>query len=108
MCIFCQIINGEIPSYKVYEDDKVLAFLDIQPVSPGHTLVVSKKHYADLGEISEDDLLALISAVKKIGQQIKVKLGAAGYNVTNNNGVAAGQTVPHIHFHIIPRSDHDS
>lgn len=107
MCIFCQIVGGEIPSYKVYEDDKILAFLDIQPVAPGHTLVIPKKHYADLGEISEEDLKNLILSVKKLSTEIKAKLGAGGYNVTNNNGLAGGQTVPHIHFHIIPRLAND-
>lgn len=107
MCIFCRIISGEIPCQKIYEDDKVLAFLDIKPASVGHTLVITKKHYADLGEISEEDLSPLIVVVKKIGELIKTKLGMAGYSVLNNNGTAAGQTVAHIHFHIIPRTNGD-
>ncbi|MFA5109710.1 MAG: HIT family protein [Patescibacteria group bacterium] len=103
MCIFCQIISGEIPSHKVYEDENVLAFLDIQPVNPGHTLVVPKKHYQNLEEISEEDLKILIVAVKKIGHLLKLKLGIEGYNASTNNDPVAGQIVPHLHFHIIPR-----
>ncbi len=107
MCIFCKIINGEIPCYKVYEDGNVLAFLDIKPLNPGHTLVVPKKHYENLEEINEEDLTALILAIKKIGRIIKEKLGVAGYNVSENNGSVAGQEVPHLHFHIIPRHEND-
>lgn len=103
MCIFCKIINSEIPCYKVYEDDVVLAFLDIKPLNPGHILVVPKNHYENLEEINETELAALILVVKKIGRMIKEKLGAAGYNVSENNGQVAGQEVPHLHFHIIPR-----
>ena len=107
MCIFCKIINNEIPCYKVYEDDKVLAFLDIKPLNPGHTLVIPKKHYSDLGEINDEDLIALIQAVKKVGELIKEKLGVGGYNVSENNGAVAGQEVPHLHFHVIPRQTGD-
>lgn len=107
MCIFCKIINGEIPCHKVYEDDIVFAFLDIKPLNPGHTLVVPKKHYENLEEISEEELTALILAIKKIGRMIKEKLGVAGYNVSENNGQVAGQEVPHLHFHIIPRHEGD-
>lgn len=103
MCIFCKIITGEIPSYKIYEDDSVLAFLDIQPVNPGHILVISKKHYKNLEEIPEADLKILIVAVKNIGHLLKIKLKADGYNASTNNDPAAGQIVPHIHFHVIPR-----
>jgi histidine triad (HIT) family protein len=107
MCIFCKIINGEIPCHRVYEDEKVLAFLDIKPLNPGHTLVVPKKHYENIEEINEEDLIALILAIKKIGLLIKEKLGVAGYNVSENNGEVAGQEVPHLHFHIIPRHNGD-
>jgi len=107
MCIFCQIVSGEIPSYKVYEDEKILAFLDIKPLSLGHTLVITKKHYQNIEEINEEDLSALILAVKKIGHLLKTKLGVEGYNVSTNNDPVAGQEIPHIHFHIIPRSEND-
>lgn len=102
-CIFCKIVNGEIPSYKVYEDDNTLAFLDIAPVNPGHTLVIPKKHYANFEEIPEEDLCELIKVVKKVGQSIKEGLGVEGYNVMENNDPIAGQIIPHIHFHVIPR-----
>lgn len=106
-CVFCKIIEGKIKSYKVYEDGSALAFLDINPVNPGHTLVVSKKHYANLEEIPEDELCRLISAVKKVGLAVKKGMGVAGYNLTENNDPVAGQIIPHIHFHIIPRVEGD-
>ena len=106
-CLFCKIVNGEVLSYKVYEDDKVFAFLDIAPVNYGHTLVVPKKHYANIEEINEDDLSAVIKAVKKIGASIKKNLGVEAYNATINNGELAGQVINHLHFHIIPRAKGD-
>lgn len=106
-CIFCKIVSGEIPSYKVYEDDSVLAFLDIAPVSPGHTIVIPKKHYKNFEDIPESELYAVAGAIKKIGKSIKENLGVEGYNVSENNDPVAGQIVPHIHFHIIPRSEGD-
>lgn len=102
-CIFCKIVAGEIPSFKVYEDEGVYAFLDIAPVNYGHTLVVTKKHYANMEEIPEEELCRLIKAVKKVGKALKDGLGAAGYNIGENNDPVAGQVVPHIHFHVIPR-----
>lgn len=103
MCIFCKIINKEIPCHQVYEDKKVIAFLDIKPVNPGHVLVLPKEHYQNLEAITPEDLTALILAVKKIGARVKDKLGVPGYNVTVNNDPVAGQIVPHLHFHVIPR-----
>lgn len=106
-CIFCKIVAGEIPSYKVYEDENVLAFLDIAPVSHGHTLIVPKKHWQNMEDISDADLAVLISGVKKVGSLIKTKLGCEGYNITENNDPIAGQVVTHIHWHIIPRKEND-
>ena len=106
-CIFCKIINKELPSYEVYSNDYVYAFLDINPVNYGHTLVVPKKHYENLEEITEEDLKELIIAVKKIGKAIKDGLNVSGYNIGINNGSVAGQIVPHLHFHIIPRFEND-
>lgn len=106
-CLFCKIIAGEIPSFKVYEDADVLAFLDIAPVNFGHTLVVPKKHYANLEEISEDELCRVIKIVKKVGKAIKDSRVADGYNVGLNNDPVAGQVVPHVHFHIMPRQEND-
>lgn len=102
-CIFCKIIVGGLPSYKVYEDEIVLAFLDINPVNPGHTLVVTKKHFANIEEADEQTLCQIIKIVKRIGLSLKINLAAPGYNVAVNNDPVAGQIVPHLHFHVIPR-----
>ncbi len=106
-CIFCKIITGEIPSFKVYEDEYTLAFLDINPVNPGHTLVVPKKHLVNIEEADEETLCQLMKTVKKVGLSLKDNLGAAGYNLGVNNGPVAGQLVPHLHVHVIPRIAND-
>ncbi|MDD3285374.1 MAG: HIT family protein [Patescibacteria group bacterium] len=103
MCLFCKIVSGEVPSFQVYEDGRVLAFLDIAPVHKGHILVIPKRHYANLEEIPEEELQSLITAVKKCGLMLKEKLAYAGYNVSENNDPVAGQEIPHLHFHVIPR-----
>jgi histidine triad (HIT) family protein len=107
MCIFCKIIAGEIPAYKVYEDEKFLAFLDIKPINPGHALVVPKNHYANLSEIPETELSNLILRVKKVAALLTEKLNFSDYTISENNGPLAGQSVSHIHFHIIPRFAND-
>jgi len=107
MCLFCKIVSNEIPSYKVYEDDFVLAFLDIAPVNYGHVLVIPKKHYANMEEITEDDLCRVMRVVKKIGESIKNNFGVPAYNIQENNDPISGQVVPHLHFHIIPRNEGD-
>ncbi|MHB8904268.1 MAG: HIT family protein [Patescibacteria group bacterium] len=107
MCVFCKIINGEIPAHKVYEDEKTLAFLDIKPINPGHTLIIPKNHYANLSEIPEIELADLIIKVKKIAALLKEKLGFTDYTISENNGPLAGQSVSHFHFHIIPRFAND-
>lgn len=107
MCIFCKIINKDIPCHKIYEDDKTLAFLDIKPINPGHTLVIPKTHYANFEEITPEDLGAVILTVKKIGALLKEKLGVLGYNVMESNDPIAGQEIPHLHFHVIPRRTGD-
>jgi len=96
-----------MPSYKVYEDDRVLAFLDIYPAAHGHTLLIPKKHYANIEETPEDELAYLMKIVKKIGFMMKENLGAEGYNVCENNDPVAGQEIPHLHFHIVPRKEGD-
>jgi len=106
-CLFCKIISGEIPSNKVYEDENVLAFLDINPVNHGHTLVIPKRHVANIEEASEEQLAQVMSVIKKIGQSIKDGLGVKGYNVMENNDSVAGQIISHLHFHIIPRHEGD-
>jgi histidine triad (HIT) family protein len=106
-CIFCKIIAGDIPSYKVYEDDKVMAFFDILPISPGHTIIVPKNHVADVENLSDDDLCAMALAMKKIGKAVMEGLGVKGYSVFLDNKSAANQHVPHAHFHLVPRAEGD-
>lgn len=102
-CLFCKIAAGEIPSAKVYEDDGVLAFLDIAPVEKGHTLVISKRlHSEALIETPPEILAEMLAAAKKIGAAM-LKAGFGGFNVVQNNYPDGGQAIPHIHFHVIPR-----
>ena len=103
-CIFCKIIAGEIPSMRIYEDDQCIATLDIGPASKGHTLVIPKSHYTDVTDGVPEELLGkLMKTASKIGVRQIEKLGAAGFNIVQNNGEAAGQTVRHLHIHVIPR-----
>jgi len=102
-CIFCKIIQGEIPSFKVYEDEKTFAFEDINPISTGHTLIVPKRHAKDLWEISDDDLIAIHLASKKVIQAIKSALNPSGVACVQLNGPGANQVVLHYHLHLIPR-----
>lgn len=104
-CIFCQIVSGQIPSSKVYEDEEVLAFLDITQVTKGHTLVIPKKHYRNMLEMDAEAASSLFARVPKIAKQLQEKLGASGINIINNNEEAAGQTVFHTHVHLLPRFD---
>lgn len=106
-CIFCKIIKGELPSVKVYEEEKVLAFLDISPVNPGHTLVVPKEHFENILDTPEEVLSDLIKAVKKVAPAVLKGTGTTAFNLGVNNGSAAGQVVQHIHFHIMPRYQGD-
>ena len=106
-CIFCKIIRGEIPSAKILESDSVLAFLDINPVSKGHTLVIPKTHYGTFPEIPIGVLAVLGEALQKIGMAVKSKLNFAGFNILLNNDRAAGQLIHHAHFHLIPRNLED-
>jgi len=103
-CIFCKIVRGEMPSSRVFETEKILAFLDINPVSKGHTLVIPKTHYAGFSEIPADILTEVGKALQKIGHAARTHLGSDGFNVLLNNGRAAGQLVDHAHFHLVPRS----
>lgn len=107
MCIFCEIIKGNIPSKKVYEDDKTLAILDISQITKGHTLILPKKHYDNLLEIDEDDLKAVIATTKKVTCMINKAYKPLGFNVVNNCGEAAGQSVMHFHCHVVPRYTKD-
>mgnify|MGYP001560474209 CR=1 FL=1 len=102
-CLFCKIIAGVIPSHKIYEDDAVVAFLDIHPVSTGHTLVVPKAHSTSLLDISSDDAQAVMIAIKKISAGLLAGVDADGLNLGSNCGESAGQDVFHTHIHLMPR-----
>jgi histidine triad (HIT) family protein len=104
-CIFCKIVAGAIPSFQVYSDDEVLAFLDIHPVSPGHTLVIPKAHYANLSSTPEPIVNKVVLAAKRIATAVMEATGSSGFNFSTANGSSAGQEVMHLHFHIIPRKD---
>ena len=105
--IFQKIIRREIPADIVYETDAVLAFLDINPVNKGHTLVIPKKPMRDIHELPDSEAKHLMEAIIRVANAVKKVTGAPGINVTANNGAEAGQEVPHLHFHIIPRFSKD-
>lgn len=102
-CLFCKIIAGKIPAHKVYENDRVLAFLDIGPVSTGHTLVIPKTHAENLAAGSVEDACALMTVIHDLAPKITQAVGGSGYNLGMNHGEAAGQDVLHTHLHIMPR-----
>ncbi len=107
--IFDKIIQGEIPSYKVYEDDDVLAFLDISQVTPGHTLLVPKKHVDNIFDYDDETAKKVLLTLPKLARAIKAtNPKITGMNISSNNGVSAGQTVMHSHWHLIPRYDDDN
>ncbi|HLD35058.1 MAG TPA: HIT family protein [Patescibacteria group bacterium] len=106
-CLFCKIINGEVPAQVVYEDKSVLAFLDLFPSNPGHVLVVPKKHCENLLDASGEDLRSLISVIPKIAAAALKSVDCEGFNLAVNNGKVAGQVIPHLHFHIVPRIEGD-
>ena len=107
MCIFCDIIEGKIPSKKVYEDDSVLAILDISQVTYGHTIVMPKHHVKNILEADEETVTSCMKTVHSLARQIVTNTKAAGCNILNNCNEVAGQSVDHLHFHIIPRSSAD-
>jgi histidine triad (HIT) family protein len=102
-CIFCRIVSGDAPATKIYEDDAVLSFLDIAPWAKGHCLVISKEHHANIFEISEEAILAVIKASRRLAPAIRSGLQADGLNLLQSNGEAAWQTIEHFHLHLIPR-----
>lgn len=104
-CIFCKIINGDIPCFKVYEDERVLAFEDINPVADGHTLIIPKTHAENLWDISDDDLAAIHIASKKVIHGIKEALKPIGVAALQLNGRGANQEVMHYHLHLVPRAE---
>ena len=106
-CIFCKIIDGEIPAVKVLDEERVLAFMDINPSNKGHMLVVPKNHAENIFEIPESDLAALGKAVKRCATAVKTAVNAEGITILQLNGKASDQIVPHLHVHIIPRWKND-
>lgn len=107
-CIFCKILNGDIPSNKVFENDNFIAILDAFPANEGHTLVIPKKHFENIFEIDEEILKEGYAIAKKVANSIKKSLNIENINILQNNGALAGQTVNHFHIHVIPRVENDS
>ena len=102
-CIFCKIVKGNIPSHKVFENEHTIAFLDISPCALGHTLVIPKKHYRNIEDVSPQDLAEVIKTVQVVGKTCMKALGAPGFNIHQSNNKVAGQVIFHLHFHVIPR-----
>lgn len=102
-CVFCEIVSGQIPATKVYEDEIALAFMDINPISRGHTLLIPKEHFVLVSDMDAKKYQALVKTVPGLSKAILETTGAAGLNVLQNNGRAAGQAVEHLHLHLIPR-----
>ena len=102
-CLFCNIRDGELTCHKVYEDDLILAFLDIQPLTRGHTLVIPKEHASSMDQLSSDSAAALGKALPIVSSAVLKATGAIAYNLIQNNGHEAGMTIAHVHVHIIPR-----
>ena len=107
-CIFCKIIAGEIPSSKVYEDEDLFAFIDIAPVQKGHTLLMPKKHSKNYFDTDDSVLEKIVRVAKKLAKGVVSGVGADGCTISTNNGAAAGQSVFHLHWHIIPRFTGDN
>ncbi len=102
-CIFCKIVAGELPAQRVDEDERTVAFMDISPATPGHALVIPRRHATDLIEIEPDELAATARAAQRLARRAVQRLGADGVNLINSCGAAAWQTVFHLHIHVIPR-----
>lgn len=107
-CIFCKIGRGEIPSMKVFEDQAVMAFLDVNPLAEGHLLIIPKQHRERLEDMSPDEVAAVTRHLPRLARAVMAATGTNAYNVLQNNGQAAQQSVGHVHFHIIPRRAGDS
>ena len=106
-CIFCRIANGEIPSSTIYEDEDFCVFLDLNPATRGHALLVPKEHYANIFELDEELSAKVLKTAARVGAKMKEVLHCDGLNLIQNNGEAAGQTVFHFHLHLIPRYKDD-
>ena len=107
-CIFCKIIRNEIPSYLIYQDENVCAFLDVSPITEGHTIIIPKTHNLNLLDFDDEKIAHFFQTLKNLANRIKIKLGADGFNILQNNFTAAGQVVDHMHYHIIPRYYNDN
>jgi len=106
-CIFCKIANGDIPSKTLYEDDEFRVILDLGPATKGHALILPKDHFANLYELPDETAAKVMQLAKKMATQMTEKLGCDGFNLVQNNGETAGQTVFHFHLHLIPRYEND-
>ena len=106
-CLFCKIVAGQVPVTKIYEDEGVLSFLDIGPISDGHTLVIPKRHYEKIHECPAELLGQVFTSLGQIAGAVAAAMNSDGYNLLCNNGRAAGQVIEHLHFHIVPRHDGD-
>lgn len=106
-CIFCKIANGEIPSKTIYEDEEFRVILDLGPATKGHALILPKDHFANLYELPDETAAKVMKLAKKMATQMTEKLGCDGFNLVQNNGEVAGQTVFHFHLHLIPRYAED-
>ena len=106
-CIFCKIAGGEIPSATIYEDEKFRVILDLGPASKGHALILPKEHFANIYELDEETAAAAFVLAKKMAGKMTEALGCDGFNIVQNNGAVAGQTVFHFHIHLIPRYEGD-
>ena len=107
-CIFCKIVAGDIPCHRLYEDELVLAFLDVGPLSKGHALVIPKGHYETIDQVPAEVAAAMGRAIPRLSKAIMQATGATSFNLLQNNGSDAGQVVPHVHLHIIPRFEGDA
>lgn len=103
-CLFCKIVAGRIPCHRLHEDDRVLSFLDIGPLSRGHALVIPRGHWQTIDQMPDEDAASCMRVVPRLSRAIRAATGAAAWNILQNNGSAACQVVPHVHFHIIPRT----
>jgi histidine triad (HIT) family protein len=106
-CVFCKIRDGQVPAVKLHEDDRTVAFMDINPINEGHLLVMSRVHAATLTEASEEDLVAVIRTVRRMARALEAAMSPDGINLFQANGEAAFQSVPHFHMHVIPRWHRD-
>ena len=106
-CIFCRIVEGKIPCARIYEDDEVLAFLDIGPLAPGHILLIPKRHFERIWEVPSELLVTLVRKLPRLSRALLEATGAQGLNILQNNGPVSGQAVSHLHLHLIPRTAGD-